>query len=396
MRGTRMFPLVFLFAFLSTNLKKALANEFGLMEDLNVAIATYNKDEVNDSAKSSLFAVAWPTVFSGFLLTALVMFGIRVMLSHARWICNKWSCIWSYPKQWAAIFLVYALSGKPDQLNLSTKDVREAKGKRRSKLAFSLNDSLTSCAPRPTMRTAWVLEQSLKPATLDGPHMDGSTTRSCGCFPDKQTDLRSQVKSCNFQDMMMHTAEPMQDISSARQIKPDFLDVSAIEDSALPRGDFGHGNDRRLDMKVKPARPTWNLQDLMSDKIDNPIPSNRGKKPDARLLRANDLMESGSANHKDLNFHLDFEDSDDEWSDVEHESIPRAAAPQSGEPMDGADVGTQPKTVLKLPRSQVKPTRLGSDGRSVLNVPWDVPPRRKRRPNGRPKLVSNGAQASQV
>jgi len=400
---TRMVHLVFLFAFLSTNIKKAMANDLGLMEDLNVATATLHKAKVDAPANSSLFAITWSTVLTVFAGMLLVMFGIRVMLCSAQWVCSQGSYIWSYQKQWAAHLLVYMLSGKPDQLNLgNAKDIDGKKGSMKaSRTAFALNNSLAINAPN---RTDWVLEQSLKPATLDAPQTDTSVARNAryDCFPGKQIDLRTQVKSCNSHDTVYkNRSELVQELSFARNIKPNLHHgVCATEEMAISHDGVNYGHTNQMidrDIKMKPARPCWNVSDLAIDKIDHPIlasrENKRGKKPDAKLLRANDLMESGSANHKDLNFNLDFEEEEEEWSDNENECVPRAPPVPSGDPMDGEDVGLAPKTLLKLPRSQVGPTRLGSDGRSVLDVPWDVPPRRKRTPNGRRKLVPNGVRA---
>jgi len=117
-----------------------------------------------------------------------------------------------------------------------------------------------------------------------------------------------------------------------------------------------------------------------------------GSKPDFRKLRDHDLAPSsryGGTQNNLHGFNLDEDDEDDDegWSDSDWEAEERAAPVPGGDPMDGPDVGCPPTRKLRLPQACEGATattiQLGVCGRSILNVPWEIPVAAKRSHKGR-------------
>lgn len=95
-------------------------------------------------------------------------------------------------------------------------------------------------------------------------------------------------------------------------------------------------------------------------------------KPNVGRLRELDLTVNGG--HKLLDFTLDEDEEQDKscWSDND-DGDPRAPPVPSGDPMEGEDVGLNPRTELILPPPALAPLVLGFHGRRMAEMPWEVP-----------------------
>jgi len=109
-----------------------------------------------------------------------------------------------------------------------------------------------------------------------------------------------------------------------------------------------------------------------------------GGKPDIRRLKELDLVHSPG--HRLMDFTLDddagewdspsntrrssFDSDATDWEDWESE--PRASSPESGDPMDGEDVGCPPDRRLTLPCAAIAQPVLNAFGRSLLVLPKEL------------------------
>merc|ERR1712224_574233 len=64
---------------------------------------------------------------------------------------------------------------------------------------------------------------------------------------------------------------------------------------------------------------------------------------------------------------------EDEWEDSDWECEPRAPVPQTGNEMDGRDVGCIPSRVLSLPKSAVACRPSSVYGRSIFTSDFAIP-----------------------
>jgi len=307
--------------------------------DLNAATASFRVAANPGAASESLNSEYAPSAGTFAMMVAVAI--CVVLAGHSRqWVFRLCGYIWDLQVQFTRAFLIYTLSnksGQPIVLNGGGKDLAEAKNKsvrpprppsthgvRRD---FSLSSSLNSGYGYnlSTRHKSWVLEQSLKQATLENSPM-----------------------------LLAKSPHTLPRQSKQQELWPAHSPVTASK-------------------AVSPGK-TKIIQMQVSDKPQpqDPVIRRESVKPNVGRLRELDLTVNGG--HKLLNFTLDDDDDQDRsWSDND-DGDPRAPPVPSGDPMEGEDVGLNPRTELKLPPPATGPQVLGVHGRKMVEVPWEVPP----------------------
>jgi len=309
------------------------AIEFAEGLDLNTATASFR---VADRGASESQNSDGPSSSGTFAIMVAVAI-CAVIAGHSRqWVLRQCGYIWELQVQFTRAFLIYTLSnksGQPIVLNGGVKDMAEAKNKtvrprqthgvRRD---FSLSSSLNSgyCGllnnNLSTRHKSWVLEQSLKQATLENSPM-----------------------------LMSNSPQQLPRQSKQQEIWPAHSPATNVK-AVSP------GKTRIIQMQVSELKQHMDHREAL--------------KPNVGRLRELDFLVNGS--HRLLDFTLDEDEEDKAWSDND-DGDPRAPPVPSGDPMEGEDVGLNPRTELKLPPPAHAPHVLGFHGRRMCEMPWEVP-----------------------
>lgn len=308
--------------------------------DLNAATASFRVADpgVSESQNSDYHGPLAGTF-------AMVVVAICVVLAgHSRqWVLRQCGYIWELQVQFTRAFLIYTLSnksGQPIVLNGGVKDMSEAKSKtvrpprpsshgvrRDFSLSSSLNAGYSGLMNNhlSTRHKSWVLEQSLKQATLENSPM-----------------------------LMSKSPRQLPRQSKQQEIWP--AHSPAVDTKAV-----SSGKTKIIQMQVSELK----------QQVDHMSAHREAVKPNVGRLRELDLMVNGG--HRLLDFALDEDEEQDKaWSDND-DGDPRAPPVPSGDPMEGEDVGLNPRTELKLPPPAFTPPVLGFHGRRICEMPWEVP-----------------------
>lgn len=322
-------------------------------DDLNVATAAMQYGKVD----ATVFSISPEMVFAFLVMPLLVAVLWQLTTEQTRtWkiMSDRISSTSATLRSVVAQFLVYSLSGITSPMKgfqagppkFSTKGRLEMdRGSNRR--TFMLESRLDSCQlePKPARRRSMatslndgpntILQATLDPPVIDLPWITGSSPALLEALDERINSLSDLVA----------------DISSRRS-----------SSEAPPTAAQGQTRRRAgAKPKIKNMRDTGNLRESTS-----PVMS-----PEA--TRAMELGHSGSSLQSLTcsDSSASFGSTSDEDSDWEDE--PRAEVPESGDAMDGLDVGCPPTKVTYLPRAQVAYTVLPVWGRSIFQSDWEIP-----------------------